>query len=274
MAFHWISVLCLVVVVATANALSLQQLGSFEPLLQNNDERKVLLEDWIMMSSRLIPYQEAWNVQKDILEQHSERLQHGTTTSSFVVEDDASKKTHNGVDRVFFLQHAPVYTLGTASKPEYIKSNPNDIPIIRMDRGGEVTYHGPGQLTVYPVLDLRSYRQDIHWYMRALEECVLIALHKCGIENAYRDEETTGVWVQGHKVAAMGVKCKRWITQHGLAVNVQHESLEGFQGIVPCGLEGCKVGCVNQFLDRDVTVEEFSTFMRVAMEEVFCIRLI
>ena len=144
-----------------------------------------------------------------------------------------------------------------------------------MDRGGEVTYHGPGQLTVYPILDLRHYKQDIHWYVRALEEVVILALQECGL-NAVREPDVTGVWVDQHKVAAVGVKCKRWITQHGFAVNVTPESLGNFDGIVPCGLEGRRVGCVNDFLPEGqaVTVQQMAVYVRSAFEEVFRVELV
>jgi len=128
---------------------------------------------------------------------------------------------------------------------------------------------------VYPVLDLRHYRQDIHWYMRALEESILLALQACGIE-AERQEDTTGIWIDNHKVAALGVKCRRWITMHGFAVNVETTSLDNFEGIVPCGLEGRKVGCINQFLPAGqdpLTVAEFSRYLKVALEKVFQIEM-
>ena len=138
-----------------------------------------------------------------------------------------------------------------------------------------MTYHGPGQLVVYPVLDLRHYHQDIHWYMRALEESILMALKPCGFD-AERQDDTTGIWIDNHKVAAIGVKCRKWITMHGLAVNVEASSLENFGGIVPCGLEGRKVGCVNDFLSEDrepLTVAEFAKYMKVALEEVFQVEM-
>lgn len=194
------------------------------------------------------------------------------------------------------LEHTPVYTLGTASKVEYIldhsssSSSHNDnnnnnynnhnIPVHRIRRGGEVTYHGPGQLTVYPILDLRNYRTDIHWYMRALEQVLLVALHSAPLNlyDATRDADTTGVWMQGHKVAAVGVHARRWITQHGLAINVEHESLAGFQHIVPCGIEGRPVGCVNQFLEQQgkppITVADMAVLVKQAFEQVFAVKLV
>ena len=112
--------------------------------------------------------------------------------------------------------------------------------------------------------------------MRALEESILLALRKVGIQNAERQDDTTGIWVNNHKVAALGVKCRKWITMHGLAVNIEASSLTNFEGIVPCGLEGRKVGCVNQFLEGDqrlLTVAEFAPCMKEALEEVFQIKL-
>lgn len=190
-----------------------------------------------------------------------------------------------GLDTILFVQHEPVYTLGGGSDASLIlNNNDNDeIPIVRMNRGGEVTYHGPGMLVVYPVLDLRNYRKDIHWYMRALEEAVLLALQDVGIQGAMRDEETTGVWIRDgkdndlYKVAAIGIHCRQWITQHGLAINVEHHPCNrAFEGIVPCGLHGRKVGCVNQFLDEKhaITLEQMASSMVAALEEVFRIKLV
>ena len=173
------------------------------------------------------------------------------------------------------VQHKPIYTLGTASDASFIHDTAT-APIQRINRGGEVTYHGPGQLTVYPVIDLRAYRQDVHWYMRALEEVVVRALRHVGIPHATRDDDTTGVWVDNHKVAAVGVHARRWITQHGLAINVTPESLQAFEHIVPCGLEGRQVGCVQQFItdNRIISVQEMADAVQLALEEVFCVQLI
>lgn len=254
------------------------------------------------ISSCLVDFQTAWDWQKELMERHFRRLlaaqQPGQqdqydmnigsqSSSSFLGAFDNDDDNHNentivgrGVDTIIMVEHRPVYTLGTGSDEKFVLSSQSHIPVVRMDRGGEVTYHGPGQLTVYPVLDLRSYKQDIHWYMRALEEATILALSRCGIDPSSmgRQDDVTGVWVQNHKVAAVGIKCRKWITMHGVAVNVDHCSLENFDGIVPCGLEGRKVGCINQFLMANglpaLTVQKFSTIMAEAMEEVFRIALV
>ena len=177
------------------------------------------------------------------------------------------------------LQHKPVYTLGTASDENYIKLDfdkieERGIDLVQIERGGEVTFHGPGQLVAYPILNLkRDYKPDIHWYMRALEEVVILSLKKVGIDNAYREDDLTGVWINGKKVAAFGVKVKRWISMHGLAVNVLEQSTEEntFDNIVPCGIEGREVGHINEFLSEGsrIDIPTFSLKLREAFEEIF-----
>ncbi|KAG7344707.1 lipoate-protein ligase B [Nitzschia inconspicua] len=313
------------------NMVSKQQLGFFEPLdtstiLQPSD-RKVVLLDFTKPSSSsssstslsssnddmFVDFQEAWDLQKDLVERHVRRLESGNFDSFLNVVDNDPDDTYDdnddrrphqrhsndvtfGCDTILLLQHHPVYTLGTASDEKYVLSHSNnnndnnnrrpndggttttiDVPVVRMDRGGEVTYHGPGQLTVYPILDLRNYRQDIHWYMRALEEAIVVALNEhCDLTYpAQRQEDVTGVWIDDHKVAAVGIKCKKWVTLHGLAVNVEETCLSPFDGIVPCGLEGRKVGCINQFTKKTpLTVPQFARIMKRALQQVFRIELV
>lgn len=129
---------------------------------------------------------------------------------------------------------------------------PNDAPIYRVERGGEVTYHGPGQIVGYPLLDLREfpYKQDLHWYLRMVEEVVIETLKAYDIEGC-RDEENTGVWVGDDKVAAVGVSSSRWITTHGFAINVCPD-LKYFDTsvIIPCGIEGKGVTSISQILQE------------------------
>lgn len=264
----------------TALPLAPQQLGVFETLSpsQHPSQRQVRLIN--LLDQGPVDFASAWDLQKQLLQQHTARLdsKDGSTKDSFIISS-ANHLQHSlpspGVDTVLLLEHQPVYTLGTASDESFILRRDPNIPVVRMDRGGEVTYHGPGQLVVYPVLDLRHYRPDIHWYMRALEECVLIALKNAGLQQASRQVDATGVWIDNYKLAAMGVKCRRWITQHGLAVNVEVSALTNFENIVPCGLEGRRVGCMNQFLQNDtMTTAEFAEYMKRALEEVFQIRFV
>lgn len=141
-------------------------------------------------------------------------------------------------DALLLLQHTPCYTLGRGASLEHLGFDPADppLPLHRIDRGGEVTHHLPGQLVLYPVLDLQRHGGDLHLYLRALEDVVLAVLQELGLEGE-RIEGLTGVWLEGRKLAAIGVGARRWISQHGLALNVSCP-LQGFGAIVPCGLTG------------------------------------
>lgn len=154
-------------------------------------------------------------------------------------------------DTLIILQHPPVYTLGTRSTEANLKFDANDPPfeLHRTERGGEVTYHGPGQLVMYPILNLRHHKMDLHWYLRTLEEVVIGALYKaCGIR-AHRIDGLTGVWVDNQKVAAIGVRVSRWITYHGLALNVTTD-LVPFSNIIPCGISDYSVTSVAKILEN------------------------
>jgi|UPI000581AEA1 lipoyl(octanoyl) transferase len=249
-----------------------QQLGVFERIERNSDASvDVKLENWLCKGC--LDFEDVWDAQKDRLKDHLDqhRLTH---RQSIRLEKENRSKSF---DTILLLQHKSVLTLGTASDESFILNRENStVRTIRMDRGGEVTYHGPGQLVVYPILDLRQYRQDLHWYMRALEQAVIQTLHKLGVVEATRDEETTGVWVRGRKVASIGVKCRSWVTQHGVAINVEREALHGFEGIVPCGLEGRSVACVNDFMEDIgpfITVDDFARTLLPQLEDVFSMHL-
>ncbi len=145
-------------------------------------------------------------------------------------------------DAVILLQHEPCYTLGRGADPGFLRfdaANP-PLPLHRIDRGGEVTHHCPGQLVLYPVLNLQRHGADLHLYLRQLEQVVIDLLAEYGLA-AERLAGLTGVWLEGHKLAAIGVGAKRWISQHGLALNVDCD-LAGFSQVVPCGLADRPVG--------------------------------
>ena len=151
-------------------------------------------------------------------------------------------------DILLLLEHPPVYTLGTGSDIKFIKFNldKTDKEVYRIERGGQVTYHCPGQLVGYPILNLRYYQQDLHWYLRQLEEVILQTIAIYGLSGA-RIAGLTGVWVEGYKIAAIGIKVSRWITYHGFALNVCPD-LSGFAEIIPCGIANKPVGSLQQFL--------------------------
>lgn len=185
---------------------------------------------------RHVPYMEAWKWQKSMVESRTANLHKGSDA------DDA----------VIILQHSPVYTLGTHSSENFLLFDKDNPPcdLYRTERGGEVTYHGPGQLVMYPILNLRHHKMDLHWYLRSLEEVVIRALWSaCSIE-ASRIEGLTGVWVGDKKVAAIGVRVTRWITYHGLALNVTTD-LSPFTKIIPCGIDNRPVGSVFELLQSN-----------------------
>jgi lipoate-protein ligase B len=140
-----------------------------------------------------------------------------------------------GSDALLLLEHPPVYTLGRGADPVHLRlAEETGIPILRTHRGGQVTYHGPGQLVGYPILDLRRRRPDVRWYLRTLEHVLMAALGDLGIA-AERRDGFTGVWVGPRKIASIGVALRRWVSWHGFALNVGPD-LRGFDAITPCGI--------------------------------------
>ncbi|SAY38914.1 lipoyl(octanoyl) transferase LipB [Candidatus Synechococcus spongiarum] len=148
----------------------------------------------------------------------------------------------NGREAVLLMQHSPCYTMGRGSSATHLRRGVQGLshPLHHVDRGGEVTHHCPGQLVLWPVLNLQHHTPDLHWYLRSLEAVVLTVLAALGLPGE-RQPDLTGVWCGGRKVAAVGIGCRRWMTRHGLALNVSC-SLQGFDAIVPCGLRDHAVG--------------------------------
>jgi lipoyl(octanoyl) transferase len=150
-------------------------------------------------------------------------------------------------DTLLMLEHPHVFTLGRGANELFLVNPPPEVPIYRVSRGGEVTYHGPGQLVAYPILKLEGRDRDVHRYLRALEQAIIDALDELGIAASRRDR-LTGVWIGARKIASIGVGIRRWVTFHGLAVNVD-PALRYFDTIVPCGIEGCRMTSIAEILD-------------------------
>jgi len=163
----------------------------------------------------MVPYQEALEWQRELAE---DRI--------------AGRLSH---DVLLLLEHPPVVTLGRNSHAAHLLQ-PADIDVFDVERGGDVTFHGPGQLVGYPILDLRAYKQDLHWYLRTLEQALIEALGILDIP-AERNPGFTGVWTSGRKIASIGIHVKQWVTWHGFALNVTTD-LGWFDRIVPCGIPG------------------------------------
>jgi len=148
-----------------------------------------------------------------------------------------ARRLDGGPDVLLVLEHPPVYTLGRGADARFLgAAAEGDIPVVRVGRGGQVTYHGPGQLVGYPIVGLRDLRPDVRWYVRGLEEVLISALADLGIA-AERRPGLTGVWVGQRKIGSIGVAIRRWVTWHGFALNVAPD-VSGFAAITPCGIDG------------------------------------
>ena len=166
---------------------------------------------------------------------------------------------------LLFVEHPPVYTLGKSGKSENVLLNEGErkergIEFFHTNRGGDITFHGPGQIVGYPIIDLENFFTDIGRYLRSLEEVIILTLREYGIE-AGRSKGETGVWLDPdrvgfeRKICAMGVRCSRWITMHGFALNVNTD-LSYFGGIVPCGIQNKQVTSIAKELGSEVAMEE------------------
>lgn len=190
---------------------------------------------------------------------------------ALALQEDAVRRRRAGEipDTLFLVEHPHVITLGSSAQPEHVLVNDEErarrgIELFDTGRGGDVTYHGPGQLVAYPILDLKPHRKDLHRYLRDLEGVVMRVVKRYGIP-AERSEGQTGVWTTGGKIAAIGVRVSSgWITSHGLALNVRTD-LSYFGTIVPCGIADRDVTSLARELGREVPMHE----VRAALVEVF-----
>lgn len=194
-----------------------------------------------------VPYAQAWQWQRQLV---GDRRNQPELTDALMV-----------------LQHPPVYTLGQGGNDAFLHFDPHSqVEVYRVERGGEVTYHNPGQWVVYPILNLRHHRPDLHWYLRRLEDVLIQTLGVYQIQGE-RIPGLTGVWVEGVKVAAIGIKVTRWITWHGIALNVTND-LRGFGQIVPCGIGDRPVGNLLQF-KSDIDIDDVRDTLIEAFAHVF-----
>lgn len=157
------------------------------------------------------------------------------------------------------LEHQPVYTIGRTRDQSSLGNAEKQLPhpVVEIGRGGQATYHGPGQLTGYPILNLRLLGKDLHAYVRALEEMLILTCRDFGVQ-AQRRDGLTGVWVENRKLASIGVGVRKWISMHGYAINITKESLSGFMAITPCGIDGVEMTCLENECGRQVSVKNFA----------------
>ncbi|HEY0055503.1 MAG TPA: lipoyl(octanoyl) transferase LipB [Pedobacter sp.] len=212
--------------------------------------RKVYFQDW-----GTLDYKTAWNRQEEILANTVEVKTKNRTDGTTIPTDNY----------LIFVEHPHVYTIGKSGKQGNLLLDNSELENIRatyykINRGGDITYHGPGQLVGYPILDLDNFFTDIHLYLRTLEEAIILTLAEYKIQ-AGRYPGYTGVWLdadneKARKICAMGVRCSRWVTMHGFALNVNTD-LAYFKKIVPCGID-----------DKDVTSMERELGYKLDMEDV------
>jgi lipoyl(octanoyl) transferase len=158
-------------------------------------------------------------------------------------------------DTLILVEHDPVYTLGKNSDENHLLDSRNgDVPVYQIERGGDVTFHGPGQLVAYPILDLHDHRQSVSWYIRSLEEVLIKTLARFAIDGRRRDG-LTGIWVGDQKIGALGVRLSRWISMHGVALNVNTD-LSFYDGIIPCGIFEYDVTSMADLLGREVEMAD------------------
>jgi lipoate-protein ligase B len=199
----------------------------------------------------LIDYKEAWDLQKIVFNQR--------------VNGDIP-------DTLFLLEHPHTYTLGkVAHKNNLIGSDDflkkNNISVFDIDRGGDITYHGPGQIVGYPIINLEDWKKDTHKYLRALEEVIMKTCVDYGL-NPSRDSKYTGVWIGEKKIAAIGIKVSRWVTMHGFAFNIKTD-LNMFKGIIPCGINDKDVTSLKNELGKEITLDEVKKSLLKNFKEIF-----
>ena len=197
-----------------------------------------------------LDYKNSWNYQKELQKK--------------VLIGDCS-------DSIIFVEHDSVYTFGKNSdKSNLLVSKDNKIKIYETERGGEITYHGPGQIVCYPILNLKNFKQSVTWYMRALEEVIIETLKLFNIK-ATRKDGLTGVWVKDEKIGAQGVRMTKWVTMHGFALNVNTD-LRFFNDIIPCGIKDFGVTSIEKIIGKEQDLSLVKEHILISFAKVFNIK--
>ena len=199
----------------------------------------------------MVDYKEAWDLQRTIFNQ--------------VVDGET-------LDTLILLEHPHTYTLGKVADKKNLVSGKdylekNKISVFEIDRGGDITYHGPGQIVGYPIIKLEDWQKDTHKYLRALEEVIIMTCKNYGVD-AGRNPKYTGVWIGNKKIAAIGVKISRWVTMHGFAFNVNTD-LSLFKGIIPCGISDKEVTSLKKELGREINISDVKVLLLENFKSVF-----
>ena len=217
----------------------------------------------------LTPYTEAWDIQQNIFDKIVERK-----ISNRKLEKENQQETQS---QFLFVEHPHVYTLGKSGDTANMLLDEDTLKskgatFVKVNRGGDITYHGPGQVVGYPILDLDHFFTDIHLYLRKLEDVIINTIAEYGLKGE-RSEGETGVWLDvgkptARKICAMGVRTSRWVTMHGFALNV-NSNLEYFDYIVPCGIKGKAVASMHSELGREIGLNEIKEKIKFHFVNVF-----
>jgi lipoyl(octanoyl) transferase len=233
--------------------------------------KTVHFQDW-----GLIDYKQAWDKQESLFKEKVD-----LKFANRQLPDDAPKPLP--ANHLVFCEHPHVYTLGKSGSVDNLLVNETQLKEIGatyypINRGGDITYHGPGQIVGYPIIDLEQFFTDIHHYLRTLEEAVILTMAEYGLQGE-RYEGYTGVWLdaaddaKARKICAMGVRCSRWVTMHGFAFNV-NANLDYFKNIVPCGIDDKQVTSMQQELDRPLDMQEVEHKLKHHIAQLFDMQLV
>ena len=228
--------------------------------------KEIIIQNWGLQS-----FNEAWCKQEMV-------LQSIIDVKKINRRDRVNKKTSN---YLIFLEHNPVYTLGKSGDINNLLIddsvlNKNNIEFVRTNRGGDITFHGPGQLVVYPIFDLDNFFTDIHKYLRLMEDVIILTLKKYNII-AERVDGETGVWINSktpypEKICAMGIRASRWVTMHGLALNINTD-LSYFDNIIPCGIRQKGITSMKKVLNKKISIKEVQSVIQFYFQKVFDAKL-
>lgn len=212
-------------------------------------------------------YSEAWALQKETQKKLVDQKR-------LTIENSSKSDFIN--DQFYLTEHPHVYTIGKSGNSANLLRTLGELSsieaeYIETDRGGDITYHGPGQIVGYPVLDLEEYFTDIHRYLRYLEETIIQTCSEFDI-NGYRIKGLTGVWVNDEKICAMGLRCSRWVTMHGFALNVNTD-LSYFDNIIPCGIEGKNVTSLEKLIGKNIEPDKVKKILLEKFSEIFDVNI-
>jgi lipoyl(octanoyl) transferase len=234
------------------------------------DKQKIIFRD-----IGVTDYQTAWDYQEKLLQENVRRKSEAGVMESDLRPQTSDFTTHH---YLLFTEHPPVYTLGKSGNKENVLLDDEtlkakNIDFFHTNRGGDITFHGPGQVVGYPILDLEKFYTDIGKYLRNLEEVIILTMAEYGIRGD-RSPGETGVWIEPdvrgkeRKICAIGVRCSRWITMHGFAFNVNTD-LSYFNHIIPCGINNKQVTSLEKELEGKVDMAEVKERIKISFEKVF-----